>query len=262
MEITHLYHEIKFAILRKRIKRNPYIGEDAGDGAYLYTKGIYSINYRISKLADGRISVEWVSHKRRLRPYEGKIRRAKKGFHDFWIYQKWALFLRPSLLLILVVSIFLFYSEVMETQETKMARLKWMIASTVGISAKDIQYIGNGRLEISGTRRRTVETINAPPQYVREPIKYAFNPLGWFFSSDIGFMKRWRGEAGGGYVTHPVVYNAKGDIWLRKMGEWEHGKMSGEAIKWDTPQVTGFSIRKAPGHEITVQDKKLEIIDK
>ena len=137
-----------------------------------------------------------------------------------------------------------------------------MIASIIGINPKDIQYVGDGWLEISGQRRRIEEKVNEPPKYVYEPIKYAFNPFRWFFSSETGFIKRWRSESGGGYATHPVVYNARGDIWIRKKDNWEHGRVSGENIKWDTPQVTGFNLRKATGHEMSIQDKKLKIIDK
>lgn len=262
MGITHLYHKIKFAILRRRIKKNPYIGQEESDGTYLCKKGGYSINYRIIKLSGGQVQVEWVSHKRRLGTYEERIRKIKKRFLDFWHYQKWTFFFRPSILFLLLVSVILFYSEVMETQETKMARLKWMIASVAGINPGDIQYIGGGWLEISGQRKRTEERINEPTKYVYEPIKYTFNPLRWLFSSDKGFIKRWRGESGGGYATHPVVYNDRGDIWIRKKDGWEHGRISGETVKWDIPQVSGMSTRKTPGHEISVQDKKLKIIDK
>lgn len=262
MSMTHLYHKIRFAILRKRIKKNPYVGEEDTGGAYIYEEGGYSISYRIIKLPEDKLYIEWISHKRRLSAYEERIKRIKQNFLDFWHYQKWAVFFRPSILFLLIVGIFLFYSEVIERQETKMARLKWMVASVVGINPQDVQYIGDGWLEISGQRRRTEERINEPPKYVYEPIKYTFNPLGWFFSSDTGFIKRWRSEAAGGYATHPVVYNERGDVWLRKKGTWEHGRMSGETIKWDTPQVAGMNIRKTPGHEISIQDKKLKIIDK
>lgn len=262
MGITHLYHEIKFAILRRRIKKNPYIGKEDSGGTYLYENDGYSINYRIIKLSRGKVQIEWVRHKRRLSAYEGKLRRIKNGFFDFWHYQKWTLLFRPSIFFLLLVGAILFYSEVIETQETKMGRLKWMIASVVGINSQDIQYIGDGWLEISGRRRRIEEKIDKPAEYIYEPIKYTFNPLTWFFPSSTAFVKRWQSEAGGGYATHPVVYNNRGDVWLRKQDTWEHGKISGEAIKWDTPQVTGMSIKKTPGHEISVQDKQLEIIDK
>ena len=251
MSITHLYNKIIFAALRKKIKKNPYIGQAQNDGTHLYTKGGYSINYRKSILPGGQLCIEWVSHKRRLSPYEEKIRRTKKGFFDFWYYQKWVVFFRPSILLILVVSIFLFYSEVMETQETKMARLKWMIASVVGINPKEVQYIGVGWLEISGQRKKGADRIN-------EPIRWTFNPFRWLFFSEGGFLTRWRGEPYG-YATHPLVYNEGGDVWMNKNGTWEHGRIVGENLEWDRPVGSA----KVTEQEIlSREDKKLRVIDK
>lgn len=251
MSVIHLYYKIIFAILRKRIKKNPYIGQEEPDGAYLYKKYGYSINYRITKLSDGRVRIEWVSHKRRLGAYEENIRRTRKGFLDFWHYQKWFCFFRPSILLLLLVSIFLFYSEVMETQGTKMARLKWMIASAVGISTKDIQYIGDGRLEISGQRKKAVDRIT-------EPITYTFNPLRWLFFSEGGFLRRGRGQPFG-YVTHPIAYNDKGEVWINKEGSWRHGRFTEDRnIEWDVPQGSA----KVSEHQISTEEKKLQFIDK
>ncbi len=247
--------------MRKRIKKNPYIGQE-DNGSYVYKDGSYSISYRIIKMPEGKLCIEWIAHKCHFGAFEKKTRRIKKGFLDFWFYQKWTLFFRPATLFILVASVFIFYFAVLETQEAKVERFKRIVASVVGIKTHDIQYVGGGWLEIPGQRRRIVEKINEPARYVYEPIKYAFNPLSWFLSSDTGFIKRWRSEASGGYVTHPVVYNDKGDVWLKKKNTWEHGNISGETIKWDTPQVSGLSIRKTTGQEVTVEDKKLKVIDK
>ena len=262
MRITHFYHKMVFAALRRRIKKDPYIGQDSGSGVYLLERDGYSIGYRIGRSPGGKVSIEWVSQKRRLSAYEEKIRRAKRGFFDFWNYQKWLVFLRPAVLIFLAVGILFFYSELIETQETKMARIKWVIAAASGIAAKDIQYIGDGRLEISGRRRRTVERMNEPPQYVYEPIKYTFNPLRWLFSSDKGFIKIWRNGYGGGYARCPVVYNDGADVWYNNNGAWEHGMLSGGAIKWDRPQATGTGIRKTSGQEISVDDGQLKVVDK
>lgn len=264
MGITHLLHKIRFATLRKRIENNPYIGQEAADGTYVYKSGNYSISYRIIKMPEGKLCMEWVSHECRLGAYGEKIRRIREGFLDFWLYRKWVILFRPSILLILFISAFIFYSEVIETQATKMARFRWIIASAVGINPRDVQYIGNGWMEISGQRRRIEQRIDQPGEikYIYEPIKYALNPLSLFFPQEAGFIKRWRSESGGGYATHPVVYNDKGEIWFKKQDTWEHGSISGEDLKWDRPQVTGLSIRKTPGHEISIQDRKLKIIDK
>lgn len=252
MRIFHLYHKISFAILRKKIKKNPYAGQETDDGTYLYTKDSYSISYRIIKLPEDKLCVEWISHRRRLSAYEERIKRIKKGFLDFWHYQKWLFFFRPTILLILIVGIFLFYSEMMETQETKMARLRWIVASAVGVSPKDVQYIGDGNLEISAQRKRMADKIH-------EPIRYTFNPLRWLFSSESGILTRWRGESFG-YATHPVVINDNGDVWIKKKDtSWQHGIISGENIKWDTPLG---SAKVTEQELIYSEDKKLEIRDK
>lgn len=256
-----MIHRIRFAILKKRIKNNPHIGKEDSDGTYVYKKGGYSIRYRVINLPQAQIGVEWVSRKRRYSAYEEKIRRIKKGFFDFWNYQRWFLFFRPPIVFILIAVILIFYFKVMQTQEINAKPLKWIVASVMGISPDEIQYIGDGWLEISGQRRRKVERINEPPKYEYEPIKYTFNPLRWLFFSEGGFIKSWRSEAGG-YATHPVVYNDKGDVWLRKQDTWVHGRISGKAIQWDTPQVTGLSLKKTPGHEVSIEDKKIRIIDK
>lgn len=251
MRITHPYHKIIFAILRKRIKNNPYVGQEASDETYLYGQDGYSINYRIIKLSGGKVRIEWISHKCRLGAYEGKIKRIRQKFLDFWYYQKWLFFFRPPILLIVIVGMLLFYSEVMETQETKMARLKGVIAAAVGTNPKDMQYIGDGWLEVSGQRK-------IPRERISEPIKYTFNPLRWlFFPEAVDSITRWRGRPFG-YVTYPVVYNKRGEVWLSKENTWRHGRISGETIEWDIPQGS----RKVAGHEISIEDKKLKIIDK
>jgi hypothetical protein len=261
--MNHLYYKIKFAILRSKIQGNPYIGQVQPDGNYIYKKGNCSITYRVTKLPEGNFCIDWIDHKCHVGAYERTSRKIKNIFLSFWYYQKWTVLFKPSILFVLLITVFLFYSEIIESQEVKMARIRWMIASVMAIDPKDIQYIGSGWLEISGERRRIEEKINEPAKYVYEPIKYAFNPLGWMFSSDAGLVRRWRSEGGkGGYASHPVVYNDQGDVWFKKSNGWEHGKLSGEDIKWDAAQVAGLSIRKTPGHEVTVEDRKFRIIDK
>lgn len=250
MSIIHLYYKIIFAALRKKIKKSPYIGQGQDDGTHLYTKGSYSINYRKSILPDGKLCIEWVSHKRRLGPYEEKIRRTKKGFLEFWYYQRWLVLFRPPLIFLLIIGVFLFYYGVLETQEAKIERLKLIVASAVGINTQDIQYIGDGWLEISGQRKKVADGTT-------ESVKYTFNPLRWLFSSDTGFVKRWL-SGSGEYVKYPVVYNEKGDVWLKEKDTWQHGIISDQNIKWDIPQGTAG----VAGHQVSTEDKKLKIIDK
>ena len=256
-----MIHRLRLAILKKRIRNNPHIGKEDIDKARLYKNGGYSIRYRIINLPGGRVSVEWLSLKRRLAAYEEKIIKIKKRFLNFWRYQKWILLFRPAFIFILITVFLLFYFTVMETQKANVERIKMIVASVVGVTPEDVQYVGDGWLEISGRRRRRVVTITEPPRYEYEPIKYTFNPFRWLFFSESGFIRRWRSESTS-YATHPVVYNERGDVWLRKKNSWVHGHISDEAIKWDTPQLGGFSLKKTSGHKISIEDKKLRIIDK
>lgn len=249
MRITHLYHEIVFAFLRRKIKKHPYIGQEVGDGTHLYKKGIYGINYRITKFADGHLSIEWLSHRRRVTYYEEKIKRVRKGLFDFWLYQKWLLLFRPPIFFLLLVSILLFYFVAIETEEARINRVKLIVATASGISPDQIQYIGNGWLEISGERIRADKT--------REHIKLSFNPLRWFFFSEGGVLTRWRGEPYG-YATHPLVINDKGDVWLKKKDIWVHGRFSDNVIKWDSPVGSGEVLTQ----ELSIEDKRILIPDK
>jgi hypothetical protein len=252
--IFHLYHKVRFAILKKKIKKNPHIGQENIDGTYDYKQGSYGIRYCIAKEASAKESIQWVSRRRHLSAYEQNIKGIKRSFFKFWHYQGWLSFLSPPIIFLLFISIVIFYFGLMETQKTKVERFKWIVASVVGISPHQIEYIGDGWLDISGQRRTAVDRIY-------EPIRYMVNPFRWFFSSEAGFVTRWRGESYG-YVTHPIVYNERGDVWLNKEGNWIYGKISGKEVNWDVPQGTGIRAGKVIGHEIPAQDKKLYIKDK
>jgi len=250
--ILHLFHKIRFAILKQRIKNNPYLGKEDIDGTYGYKQGSYEVKYRIVKLPQqGKESLQWISERRRLSAHGGNI---KRGLFNFWHYQGWLVFFRPPILFLLIISIIIFYFGLMETQKTKVERFKWIVASVVGISPHQIEYIGDGSLEISAQRKTAVDRIN-------EPIRYTFNPFKWLFSSEAGFVTRWRGRPYN-YATHPVVYNERGDVWINKEGSWRQGKIYGKEIKWDIPQGTGIRAGKVTGHEIPTKEDKLRIEDK
>lgn len=252
--IMHLYHKVRFAILKKKIKKNPHIGRENIDGTYDYKQGSYGIRYYITKEASGRESIQWVSRRYRLSAYEQGIKGIKGSLFKFWHYQGWLSFLRPPIIFLLFTSMVIFYFGLMEIQRTKAERFKWIVASVVGISPQQIEYIGDGWLDISGQRRTAVDRIY-------EPIRYRVNPFRWLFSSEAGFITRWRGEPYG-YAAYPVVYNERGDIWINKQDKWRHGNISGNTIEWDIPQGTGIRAGKVTGHEIPTEDKKLYIRDK
>jgi len=252
--LIYLFQKIRFVTLEHKIKKNPYIGKEDSDGTYNYKQGSYSIRYRIVKQGQGKESVEWISQRRRLSAYGEGLKRIKHRFFKFRHYQGWLVFFHPPILFLVLFSILIFYFGLMETQETKIERYKWLVASIAGVDPGQIQYIGDGWLEIPAQRKTAVDKIN-------EPVQYTFNPFRWLFSSEAGFVTRWRGEPYGS-ATHPVVYNERGDVWINKENEWQHGNISANTIKWDIPQGTGIRARKVTGHEISTQDKELRIKDK
>lgn len=249
-----MLERIRFALLKKKIKKNPYLGKEDIGGVYAYKEGGYAIKYRVLKEAPGKESVEWISEKCRLSPYEETIRKVKNNASNFWHYQGWLVFFRAPVILLLLASAFLLYFGLLETQEAKAKRFNWIISRAIGVSPGQIEYIGSGWLEISTQREAAVDRIN-------EPVKYTINPFKWFFSSKAGFVTRWRGEQYG-YVTHPVAYNERGEVWIKKEGIWRQGQISGKTVKWDIPQGTGIRAGKVVSHEISIRDKKLQVIDK
>ena len=250
----HIFQKIRFAILKKRIKKNPFIGKEETNGLYDYRQGGYSISYRIIKENSGKKSIEWISLRRRLGSYEKGRRKISKTLFNFWRYQGWLIFFRPPIIFLLITSIVIFYFGLIETEKTKVERFKWIVASVIGVNSQQIEYIGDGSLEISAQRKTAVDRIY-------EPIRYTFSPLRWLFSSEAVFVTRWRGEPYG-YATHPVVYNERGDVWINKQDKWRHGNISGNTVKWDIPQGTGIREGKVTEHEISTQDKKRRIEDK
>lgn len=249
----HLFHEKKFAILKKRIKINPYLGQEYTDGTYEYKRGNYRLRYRILNGPANQKYVEWISEKRRLNSYEEAIRKISKSLFNFFCYQKWLIFFRPPVIYFLIISSVMVYFGLIETQKTKIGRLRWVIASLSGVSVQDIEYIGDGWLQISAQRKTAVDRIH-------EPVKYTISPLRWLFVDDAGFVGRWRGQEYQ-YVTHPVVYNERGDVWLNKDNSWRHGVINGRTIHWDLPQGTGIRTGKVIGHEISSQSQKLFVGD-
>lgn len=246
---------LRFFRLKRKIKNNPLIGIKQEDGSYYHKKGGYGISYRIKESPSGAKTVEWLSLKRRLGFFEKEILKIKRGLNKFFLYQRWLVLFRPAILFLLFVSISISYFGLVETRKARVERFKWLVASAVGVSPNQIQYIGNGWLQISAQRKTAVDSVN-------EPVRYTFNPFRWFFSLPEAFVTRWRGKPFG-YVTHPVVYNEGGEVWINKEDTWRHGRFTSDrTIEWDTPQGTGIRAGKVTGHQISTPDKKLYIPDK
>lgn len=252
--ITHLFHTFKFRSLRKKIKKNPSLGKLDIDATYLHREGLYALKYRLVKDASGKVNVEWISQKRYFNTYEEWIRRIRKNFFKLWHYQKWFIFFRPPIFLLVIISVSIFYFGILETQKIKVERLKWIIAKATGASPKQIEYIGNGWLQITSERKTIVDRKT-------EPLKYKVNPFMFFFAKGESFVSRWRGKPFD-YTTHPIVYNEFGEVWIYKDGSWRSGKISANTINWDAPQGTGIRRDKVLGEEIVNKKERLKVKDK
>lgn len=235
------------------ITKNPHMGQEDKDGTYYYKQGEYGIRYRVLRNPAGRESVEWIYSRRRLGAHGGNIKKISNYVFKFKHYQGWLIFLRFPILFLLLASILIIYFGLIETEKTKAERLKWAVSSMFGISSDNVQYIGDGWLEVSAQRKTAIDTI--------EPVRYAFNPFRWLFFSEGGYISRWQ-EKSSSYVISPVVCNERGEVWVKSEGDWYHGKIMGGEIEWDESKRLGVSPIKVTGHEISTQDKKIYIKDK
>lgn len=248
-----VFNKIRIFRLKKKVKNNPYIGTKESNGTYIYRQGLFTIEYEILNIQTPRPLVKIISIKHRLTESEIARHRIKELFRNLFRYQTWIYLLRPHILISFILGIAILYFGIIEPYQNKVDRFRWIVASVVGVSPQDIQYIGNGWLQISAQRKTAVDRIS-------EPVRYTFNPLRWLFTSESGSVTRWRGRPYG-YVTHPIVYNEDGEVWINKEYTWRHGRISGKTIEWDEPQGSGIRAGKVTGHEITTQDKKLRLPD-
>lgn len=248
----HVLHEFRFARLKRKIEKNPDIGEKEPDGAYLYKEGIYRLRYRIDEAKDKK-AIRWLELKRKLASYESGTGTHKGLFVKFWRYQWWKSFFRPYAIMPLVIAGLIFYFGVIEPQVAKIERYKWIIAKAINIKPNEIQYAGEGWVEIGGKRK-----VAATGQY--EPVRYRINPLDWLFGKGVAYVDRWRGDS---YTTHKVSYNDAGDVWLgyEKYGEArQHGVIVGDKIIWDSPLgKAGITVKT---QEISKEGGALTILDK
>jgi hypothetical protein len=241
--------------LQAKIKKNPLIGIKQKDNNYYYNEKGYTIGYRINESSAGIKKIERVFLKRRLTFFEKNILEIRRLLSKFFLYRRWGILLHPLVLFLVVSSMAIFYFGLVETQKARVERLKLIASSIIGASPNQIEYIGDGWLEISALRKTSGDNIS-------EPIKYTVNPFLWFFSSQEGVVTRWQNNTKK-YVSQPVVYNERGDVWVNNEGTWRSGRFTNNrTIEWDQPQGTGIRSGKVTGHEISSQDKELYISDK
>mgnify|MGYP001617523615 CR=1 FL=1 len=237
--------------LKKKIKSNPDMGTKQQDNSYAYKEEGYTISYRVIESPLGVKAVEWLSLKRRLTVIEKNILDIKRSLNKFFLYQRWVTLFRPSVIIVLTVSLIIFYLGIKEESFKRIGHFKWIVAQITGISPESIGYTDAGWFNISGQKMSVEGEV--------EPVKISFNPLRWLFFSDTANVSFWSNKLNR-YVSYPLTINDKGDVWLDKKSEQVHGKVLSDKIVWDPPQRAGIRA-KVSGHRIAVEDGQLKIFD-
>lgn len=208
------------------------------------------VSYGVKESALG-ITVEWLYFKRRLTFIEKKILDIKRILNKFFLYQRWATLLRPSLIIILIVALTIFYLGIKDQSSQRIGYFKWIVAQAIGINPESIEYGGEGWFNISGVRRSADREV--------APVKISFNFLSCLFSSDKTNVSFWNKRLKK-YINYSLDINDTGDVWLDKGNQQVHGRVLADKIIWDQPQRAGIRA-KVSSHRFTVQDGKLNISD-
>ncbi len=237
--------------IKNKIKNNPLIGIKQEDNSYYYKDKGYGISYRIRESCAGIKIVEWLTFKRRLTIFEEKILNSKRALGKLFLYQRWIALFRPSVVIVLIASLIIFYFGIKEHSLKRMERFRWIIAQISGISLESIRYAGEGYFKISGQKSSKDREV--------EPVTISFNPLAWLFSSDTVNVSLWSKKLDR-YVDYPLTINDKGDVWLGKESRQIHGRARGDKVVWDESQRTGIW-KEVSGHRIAVEGGQLKISD-
>ena len=114
--------------LQKKINRDPLIGIKQKDNNYYYSEKGYTIGYRIRESSEGIQRVERVFLKRHLTFFEKNILEVKRLLKKFFLYRRWGILFQPLVLCLLASSLVIFYFGLVETQKTRVERLKLVMA--------------------------------------------------------------------------------------------------------------------------------------
>ena len=239
---------LRFFRLKKKIKKDPFIGILQQDNSYSYEEEGHIVNYRIQESLPGVRTIEWLSLKRRFGFFERKLFHIKRSLNKFFLYQRWLSLFRPQVAVILIVTLMISYFVVTHSLK-RIEHFKWIASRITGVSPEAIRYEGGGWFNVIGQRGPLDRNI--------EPVRIRFNPLGWLFFQDTANITRWNPEVNS-YIDYSFTINDKGDVWLERENVPAQGSVLGNNIKWDEPQ----GVRRVPAQDIVTKGGKLEIIDK
>jgi hypothetical protein len=225
------------------------MGLKEDDDRYSYKEKGYTVSYIIQESSTGIKNVEWLSLKRRLTFLEEKILNIKRDINKFFLYQRWVTLFRPSAIIILTISLIIFYLGIKENSLRRIERFRWIAAKITGVSIESIEYTGEGKFKVTGKRNLLDRVV--------DPVTISFNPIGWLFFSDAVNINRWNTKLNK-YNTYSVTMSDKGDVRLEKKTGRFHGRALGGEVIWDKPPDT---MQKVSGEDVIVEDGKLKFID-
>lgn len=248
----HITYIIKIWNIKRRIRASPFIGVREPDGTFQHKEGGITISYAVTAPNKKNIP-RWISVKIKTSFHANKLRKSADEFMDFWRYQKWLVFFRPSSLIILMLIGLIIYTGAVELQPGKGYLTRWFVSRATGISPSEIEYRGDGWIKICGVR---TEAVNRD----REPFSYNVNVFGWLVFNDAGSITR-GGHADHGPITHQLEYDDNGQVYLKKEGVWKKGEIE-NGVKWDKPQGTGIREGKIKGETTGSTGDKIRIRDR
>lgn len=241
--------------MKNKIRVRPFIGVRDPDGTFQYKEGGITIRYAITapKAPNKKNIPRWISIKIRASFYANSLRKLANEFTDFWRYQKWLIFFRPSSLITLMFIGLIIYTGAVELQPGKGYLTRWLVSRAIGVSPDEVEYEGGGWIKIFGVRTTAVDRAH-------EPFSYNVNIFRWLVFNDTGSITR-HGDPEYGSVTYPLVYDESGQVYIKKEGKWQKGEIE-NGVKWDRPQGTGIRKEKVKGETIESTGGKVQIRDK
>lgn len=246
--LSRVIRKSKVSFLKKEIEKNPFKGTKDLDGSYFYKNKGYTLRYRIKEFPSGEKKIEWISYKRRLTGFEEFIYKIKRLFSRLVFYPR----PRPFIVILLFSIIIIFYIWVLIPQSSKINFYKWSVSRMIGVSPQQVEYKAGGWFEVYGKR------IMSEDKHT-EPLTFTINPLRWLFFSDYGYVTRWRGKEYGGYKTHYLKTDKKGEISIiKEAGRDIHGKLEADKIKWDVSKDAGPTVTQ----DIEIKEEGIRVIDR
>lgn len=249
-----LINKIMIFRIKKKIYQNPFIGEPDRDNIYLYNENRYHLRYKIeTSQKGGKKLIEWISIRYLSKPSVAMVKKIKNSFAIFFHNKGWVCLFRPFSIFLSLFAIAVFYFGLIESRESKIARLEWIVSRALGVDSTQIRYAGGGWFDMFGNRKIVVDGKE-------EPFIYTINLWQWLYHEDAGYIMRQR-EAPYGDDINTLRIDSRRNIWLHKDGQWHKGSISGNKIAWETPQGTGVREGKILGHEVLTDEGDIYLLD-